>query len=146
MKIKTFIMKLKKMASRNMFLFALFTFLFVCNSRIHAQSKPWPVPQAALNVKNPLANNANSVKTGKSMYISLCAPCHGNKGKGDGLAAASIKPKPADHTSAAIQAESDGSLFYKISEGRSPMPQYKNAISESDRWALINYIRTLAKK
>lgn len=113
---------------------------------VQAQSKPWFVPKEAASVHNPLAGNAASVKTGKELYVTYCTPCHGNKGKGDGIAAASLKPKPADHTSAAIQAESDGSLFYKLSEGRTPMPQYKAALNENQRWALINYIRTLAKK
>lgn len=113
---------------------------------VQAQSKPWLVPKEAVNMHNPLAGNAASVKTGMELYVTYCTPCHGNKGKGDGIAAASLKPKPADHTSALIQSETDGSLFYKLSEGRTPMPQYKAALTESQRWSLVNYIRTLARK
>lgn len=82
------------------------------------------------------------------MYVSYCAPCHGNKGKGDGPASASLNPKPADHTSAAIQSESDGTLYYKISEGHghTAMPPFKSVLTVDQRWAVINYIRTLAKK
>ena len=40
------------------------------------------------------------------------------KDEGDGPASASLNPKPADHTSAMVQSESDGTLYYKISEGR----------------------------
>jgi mono/diheme cytochrome c family protein len=120
--------------------------LLMCYNSTEAQSKQWIVPQAALGVKNPLSNDAASINTGKTLYKTQCSPCHGDKGKGDGPAAAALTPKPADHTSMALQAESDGSLFYKISEGRKPMPGFKNTLKENQRWALINYIRTLPKK
>ena len=93
-----------------------------------------------------MATQASSMLTGKALYTNYCTPCHGDKGKGDGVASAALSSKPADHTSASIQAETDGSLFYKISEGRTPMPQYKSALNETQRWELVNYIRTLAKK
>ncbi len=111
-----------------------------------AQSKPWVAPAEAVKVKNPLAHDGPSALRGKTLYKSYCSPCHGNKGKGDGPAAAALNPKPADHTSTALQGETDGSLFYKISHGRKPMPQYKSILTETQRWQLINYIRTLSKK
>ncbi|HMC86926.1 MAG TPA: cytochrome c [Chitinophagaceae bacterium] len=81
----------------------------------------------------------------KTLYITNCGPCHGDKGRGDGPAAPGLNPKPADHTSAAVQSETDGAIFWKLSEGRSPMPAYKKIFSEEQRWELVNYIRTLAK-
>lgn len=111
-----------------------------------AQPKPWIVPKQAADVQNPIASDAASISMGRTLYKTQCSPCHGDKGKGDGPAAAALTPKPADHTSAALQAESDGSLFYKISEGRKPMPAFKNTLKDNQRWALINYIRTLSKK
>lgn len=111
-----------------------------------AQSKPWIVPKQAADVQNPIPSDAASISMGRTLYKTQCSPCHGDKGKGDGPAAAALTPKPADHTSAALQAESDGSLFYKISEGRKPMPAFKNTLKDNQRWALINYIRTLSKK
>ena len=112
----------------------------------YSQSKPWPVPTSAMNNKNPLGQDVNTIKAGKTLYSAYCAPCHGNTGKGDGAAAVALNPKPANHTSDIIQAEPDGSLFYKISEGRTPMPQYKASLTEAQRWALVSYIKTLGKK
>ena len=40
----------------------------------------------------------------------------------------------------------DGELFYKLSEGRMPMPGFKAKLSEEQRWQVLNYVRTLAKK
>ena len=115
------------------------------SSRTFAQHTPWVTPKPAATVKNPLAGNENVLADAKTLYITNCAPCHGNKGKGDGPAAQALVPKPADHTSALVQSETDGSLFWKLSEGRNPMPGYKKILSDQQRWELINYIRTLSK-
>ena len=109
------------------------------------QQTPWIAPANAQNVKNPLTVNPSGLAAAQTMYIANCGPCHGDKGRGDGPAAAGLNPRPADHTSAAVQSETDGSLFWKLSEGRNPMPGYKKIFSDLQRWALINYIRTLAK-
>ena len=110
-----------------------------------AQSKPWVVPADAAAVKNPLSGNTSVIPDGKTIYVANCGPCHGEKGRGDGPAAAGLNPKPADHSSALIQSETDGSLFWKLSEGRAPMPAYKKVFSDQQRWELIDYIRTLAR-
>ena len=60
-------------------------------------------------------------------------------------AAALPPPKPADWTSAKVQSQTDGELFWKMSEGRSAMPPWKS-LPEKDRWELVNYIRTLKAK
>jgi len=109
------------------------------------QNPPWVAPKSADDVKNPLAGNAASLAEGKAMYTANCGPCHGEKGRGDGPASQGLNPKPADHTSVAVQSQTDGAIFWKLSEGRTPMPAYKKLFSEQQRWGLINYIRTLAK-
>jgi mono/diheme cytochrome c family protein len=114
-------------------------------SNVFAQQKPWTAPKEAQIVKNPLSKNTTSLVDGQKLYITNCAPCHGDKGRGDGPAAEALTPKPADHSSTSVQSETDGSLFWKLSEGRKPMPAYKNVLTEQQRWELINYIRTLAK-
>jgi mono/diheme cytochrome c family protein len=109
------------------------------------QHTPWVTPKTAQDIKNPLAGNKSVLADAKTLYTTNCAPCHGTKGKGDGPAAAALSPKPADHSSAVVQNESDGSLFWKLSEGRNPMPSYKKILSDNQRWELVNYIRTLAR-
>src|SRR5579871_2236569 len=113
--------------------------------RANGQSKPWVAPKEFTSLKNPAVGDPQTIKEGKTLYTSYCTPCHGDKGKGDGVAAAALNPKPADHSSAAMLNEPDGSIFYKISEGRTPMPQYKGSLSEKQRWELVSYIRTLCK-
>ena len=114
--------------------------------KAQAKSKPWIAPAAAMQVKNPYSGDVSAAKEGKKLYITYCSPCHGNSGKGDGLAAASVNPKPADHTSDAVQHETDGSLFWKMTEGRGPMVSYKQILTEQQRWQLVTFIKTLGKK
>lgn len=108
--------------------------------------KPWIVPDAAKNKKNPVASNAESIAAGKALWSTHCKSCHGPKGMGDGTKASQLKTVPGDFTKAEVQAETDGSLFYKTSEGRDDMPSFKKKIpDEEERWSIVNYIRTFKK-
>ena len=106
---------------------------------------PWAAPAAEKAKKNPLPADAKVVDQGQKIAQINCVTCHGAKGKGDGVAAAALSPKPADWTSKKIQDESDGELFWKISNGRGSMPAWKH-LSENDRWALVRYIHSLGGK
>jgi mono/diheme cytochrome c family protein len=98
-------------------------------------------------LKNPQPATAASVQNGQFLSGQHCLSCHGINADGKGERAATISVAPANLTdSAAIGRESDGLLFWKISEGHDPMPAYKNRLSESDRWDLVNYLRTLTNK
>ncbi len=113
--------------------------------RIADMKKKWGTPAWADTTKNPFAHNSAVTDSGKIVYQHICSVCHGSGGKGDGVAAAGLDVRPADHTSAFVQQQKDGALFWEISNGHAPMPAYKNVISAKQRWALINYIRTLSK-
>jgi len=106
---------------------------------------PWVAPAAAAAKKNPFAGKAEAA-AGKQIYGTICVTCHGATGRGDGPAAAALTPKPANYTTSAISGESDGSLFWKLSEGRGAMVAFKGTYSEKQRWELITYIRTLQEK
>ena len=65
---------------------------------------------------------------------------------GDGPGGKVIKVKPANFTDAKLMSgETDGSLFWKMSEGRGPMPSWKDTLSDKERWQLVDYIRKLGK-
>jgi mono/diheme cytochrome c family protein len=102
----------------------------------------WKAPADAKAIKNPVKGVGNAKKN----IETNCVTCHGPNGKGDGPAAAALPPpKPADWTSPKVAAESDGEIFWKISNGRGAMPPWKH-LPEKDRWEIVNYIRTLQKK
>ena len=106
----------------------------------------WEAPKAADNLKNSVVSDAAGMKYAKETYTTFCTPCHGSKGKGDGVAAAGLAVKPADHSSVAVQRQTDGAIFWEMTEGHNPMPAYKTAFTEKQRWQLVNYIRTLTAK
>jgi mono/diheme cytochrome c family protein len=110
------------------------------------QKKPWLVPDASKNMKNPVASNAESIAEGKTLYGTHCKSCHGAKGLGDGTKASTLKTEPGDFSKADFQSQTDGSIFYKTSEGRDDMPKFKAKIPDADdRWNIVNYLRTLKK-
>jgi len=105
----------------------------------------WEAPAPEKTKKNPVAGGAKAVEAGKKVAQVNCVLCHGESGKGNGPGAAALNPKPADWTSNKVQQESDGELFWKISNGRGPMPSWKH-LPETDRWSVVHYIRSLKGK
>ena len=106
----------------------------------------WKAPASAHSYKNPYAGKTAATAAGKTLYGQMCAICHGNKGKGDGLAGMSLKPRPANFKKDEIQAQTDGAIFWKMTEGRAPMASYKTTLTEEQRWQLVNFIRQLGGK
>lgn len=127
-------------------LIILLSIISVQSKAQSVKAKPWIAPASANALKNPYEGDASAAKDGKKIYTTYCAPCHGNTGRGDGIAAASVNPKPADHTSEAVQKEADGALYWKMTEGRGPMTSYKQVLTDKQRWELVCFIRTLARK
>lgn len=111
-----------------------------------AQDDGWPVPEQFAAMKNPVAASPEVIATGKQLYAKNCLRCHGEAGLGDGPATKFIRPAPKDITSAAMQdRNSDGTLFYKITEGKKPMPPMKTTLSDEQRWQIVHFVRTLRK-
>lgn len=107
---------------------------------------PWVAPDDAKKVKNPVASNAESLAAGEQLFTDNCVLCHGEKGLGDGPGAKTIKVKPANFADPKLQAsETDGSLFWKMTNGRGPMPSWRDTLSDQERWQLVVYIRKLGK-
>lgn len=128
---------------RNYFLLSLFLGLIFLLTSFVIQDNQWLAPNTASKKVNPVESNEKSLKMGKKIYDKMCWSCHGVDGKGDGPAGAALNPKPVDFTLTAFQKQSDGAIFWKINTGRGTMVSYENSLSEDQRWAVINYLRTL---
>lgn len=107
------------------------------------QNTAWVAPPTAEKEKNPIAANATSIAAGQNIYKKSCNDCHGKRGKGDGPKSAELDKNPQDFTKADFQKQSDGALYWKITEGKKPMPSFKHDLTKDQRWQVINYIRTL---
>jgi mono/diheme cytochrome c family protein len=130
------------------FLFAailILTFVVVAYWMVQ-ENKPWIVPPEYKSLKNPLTPSESNLNVARQMYADECAQCHGDGGKGDGPEARSHYPLPADLTNPKLVANvPDGEIFYQISEGRRPMPSFKNRLSQDERWQLVLLVRSFSQ-
>ncbi len=106
----------------------------------------WIAPAAEAQKKNPVAASELSLAAGQKIYVKRCVACHGKTGNGDGPDAADLGIRPAKLSDRLIQKETDGALFWKITVGEKPMPNYGTRLSPTDRWNVINYLRSLARR
>lgn len=117
-------------------LFGLFSF-------IEIQDDIWKAPAEAKKIKNPIASSSESIAKGKKLFRSRCAVCHGTKGLGDGPGGKALDPKPESLTTNLVQNQTDGEIFWKVTNGRNDMIKWGPILSEKQRWDLVNYMRTL---
>ena len=108
-----------------------------------------PVPPKPEDTKKNL-------EQGKAVYAQNCLACHGEKGDGNGPAAAFLLPKPRNFVEAKYRLRStptgqlptDVDLFRAVSLGMpgTPMPPWKHSLSENDRWAVVEYIKSFSPR
>jgi mono/diheme cytochrome c family protein len=103
----------------------------------------WKAPARAATAKNPVPADERSLAAGKALYARECVACHGPTGRGDGPDAKDLARPPSDLTAPSTRQQSDGELFWKLTEGRRPMPRFGRSLTDDQRWHLVNYIRTL---
>ena len=118
---------------------------FVAVSEDQSKEK-WTAPAAEARKKNPVAVNDASLAAGQKIYLKRCVQCHGKNGNGDGPDAADLGIHPAKLSNPAIQQQTDGELFWKITVGKKPMPNYGTRLPTTDRWNVVNYLRTLGRR
>jgi mono/diheme cytochrome c family protein len=97
--------------------------------------------------ENPVKADDASIARGAELYSINCKMCHGQTAEGNGPIAAFLANKPANLTSPVVQSKSDGSIFLTISNGvAGKMPALNENFLVSERWDLVNFIRTLKSK
>jgi mono/diheme cytochrome c family protein len=105
----------------------------------------WNIPDEAKLRQNPMHATPQALDAARILYDDHCERCHGKSGKGDGADATKFSTSPRDLTdSSRMSEQSDGELFYKISEGRKPMPEFKTKLTEEQRWQLVLLMRSMA--
>ena len=119
----------------------LFTFMFLAGMQLFAQV--WEVPADQKMKVSSFRFNADSIKKGETVFIKNCQSCHGNPGKKNW---AKITPEPGDPAGDKFQQQTDGEMFYRITTGKTPMPEFRNILSENERWNVISFIRSFNPK
>jgi mono/diheme cytochrome c family protein len=115
-----------------------------------------PVPPEYRSAHVPAAawTSPPLIARGREIYMARCALCHGDRGDGQGPAAAGLPIKPPSFQDTRMVGEMAGNYwFWRVSEGGlvepfaskgSVMPAWKDELSILDRWAVIAYTHTLS--
>lgn len=113
--------------------------------QMSSQEDRWMAPVKAKQLKNPVNRlvKKQSIERGAKIFKTRCMICHGSKGKGDGIGGKALTPKPQNLTLKKVQAQTDGEIFWKITNGRNDMIKWGPILSKEQRWDLVNYVRTL---
>jgi mono/diheme cytochrome c family protein len=103
----------------------------------YQQDPTWRVPVEAAGKKNPLAEQPELAAGGKKLFTRICVECHGRSGEG-------VKRSAADLQLPVVQAQSDGALFWKITNGNPDrgMPSFSR-LTELQRWQIVLHLRSL---
>ena len=111
----------------------------------HNTQEPWKAPAWADTLKSPYHEEPLTLAQGEELFTLYCSSCHGETGYGDGAAGGALGQKPANFHDTLVKAQSDGSLFWKMSNGRGNMPPFQDVFTAEQRWQLVAYIRHLGK-
>ena len=112
-----------------------------------AAQHPGTISAADKARPNPVKFTDVSVERGQKIFKTQCALCHGDKGNGKGELAADMKLTVPDFTDPnTLKPRTDGELFTIIGSGGSTMPSQGSRLTETHRWNLVNYIRSLSGK
>jgi Cytochrome C oxidase, cbb3-type, subunit III len=100
----------------------------------------------AQDLVSPFKNAEPKVlESGKSLYFTFCAQCHGKYYDGNGTVGQSFNPLPTDLQSNRVQSMPQGVFFKEISYGipNGRQPALATTIDIKDRWRIIAYVKSL---
>lgn len=101
----------------------------------------WKAPASVAARVNPLAKKPEAAAGGKKLFLRECVECHGEQGWG------LEKKHSADLQSPVVQSQTDGVLFWKISNGNPDrgMPSFSR-LPEMQRWQVVLFLRSLGSQ
>jgi mono/diheme cytochrome c family protein len=116
-----------------------FTTIWAHGQNLHYQpDATWQAPSETASRENPLASKPKLAAGGRKLFVRNCVECHGADGTGI------EKKHSADLQLPAVQQQSDGTIFWKITNGNAGrgMPSFSK-LPELQRWQIVLYLRTL---
>ena len=123
-------------------IFLLFIFAATVSLRVSGQG--WIVPDDQKAVTAPAKFTPEMQKQGEVIYTKNCQSCHGLPGKDNWVK--QLVPPPGDLAKEKAQKQTDGEIFFRITTGKAPMPEFRNIIPEEDRWSVIAFLRSFNPK
>lgn len=110
-------------------------------------------PQAPIPIPQPPPQTPALIAKGRKLFEEAgCLTCHGIEGKGDGPSASELKDssghpsQPADLTRPLKRGSTPKAIYQTLVTGLdgTPMPSYRDALSDDELWALVHYITSLS--
>jgi cytochrome c oxidase cbb3-type subunit III len=87
--------------------------------------------------ENPVAGNPAAIQEGASLFRANCSPCHGLNAQGGG--------RGPDLTAGRwVHGSSDADIFRTITRGVPGTEMPANGFDDSETWAILAYLRSLA--
>ncbi|MBI3924318.1 MAG: c-type cytochrome [Armatimonadetes bacterium] len=97
--------------------------------------------------KNPMADSPDAMTKGKELFVTNCAPCHGDAGKGGGPAAAALDPQPRDLTTLSEYKYGTGDLaIFRSAKYGVPdtgMAPWEGRLSDDELWQITTFVKSL---
>jgi cytochrome c oxidase cbb3-type subunit I/II len=90
----------------------------------------------------PSTQESSSLAEGKALFAAACASCHGDTGAGNGPAASALAPSPTNFHLKKPTAERAWEVLENGVPGTA-MPPWKDQLSEDERHALVEFVRSL---
>ena len=138
------------------FLLILIVCLAGCSKQNVAKQKEVSISWTHFDVPKEPKPTPQLLAKGKTVFQQNCAACHGENGAGNGKCAAFLLPHPRDFTSGVFRFKmtpggempTDQDLFRTVSLGlhNTGMPPWRYLLSDEDRWAVVNYIKTFSPR
>jgi len=91
------------------------------------------------------AQGAKTVSSGKTLYGSKCASCHGKQGEGVAKMATMLKAKIRSFGEVAATADTLAAWKKITTDGKGKMPAFKTRLSAGELDSVMAYVATLAK-
>ena len=113
-----------------------------------------PVPEAAVNTPNPYPASEEIMAEGETLYLMICATCHGYAADGYGPQYQLYSPRPSNFKLDVFQAKSDGEIFYNAWNGnqnteemaglnhRGKNKDGQSKVTEDQLWKIVRFLRT----
>ncbi len=117
---------------------------------------PWPsavVLSSAVPTSfhaSPTGFSLASIAHGARVYNTVCVNCHGADGRGEGPLAATLTRWPPTVVGPLLGRRADGELFWHVAhgmrdgQGAATMPAFTHRLSDTDIWAVLDYMKVLA--
>jgi mono/diheme cytochrome c family protein len=142
------LLALRRLPEMQPFASAIFlTMLVLITGGFAVQAYRLTIPvTAATGLENPVPADDSSIQRGSTLYTAYCLLCHGTAGAGvEELDDPEHQHDAADLTVRRVRLQRDGDLFHAISAGQggTDMPAFDEALTDAERWDLVNYLRVL---